>query len=512
MVDTAVNGIILAEKDEMQIDESRPDRTELITNDQINALRELFSKKIDVWANHNLPRRGVDTELDEFLDEQKLKRSQASLQLRNFKRASRPELLQLRVDCSVEELGKRIRARVNGVDFVTNKALDDFRATYFFDDPKDIELVRPTYFDACREELKAYVVSIVEKLIVANAECTARSASAAGQMAASFSEKRYKFLAVEKEKFMKDQSLVSKIPCTLHPHEPSLLFEKLQIQTYETYSKLLADDTLPDLKVSIEIVNPQNSEPRAHTLYYVVGWLLFKVKRMLSFPRSQEYWSSFYEANIITRENAQRLGLPTEIIERRMQRCTNKFKKPQLVEYASEGMYKFIWNVERVYVKLLTPTNLMAYGNELINKINSMILCDEAIMSLFDETIPDTLMHDLRAKDIETKELAHYILQNYHKMRGRDYVKSLMSKIHSAAKQRNSLRDGLAAVAKQPKASKSKQKRSLEQDDEEDAAQLSIEQEERQHEEELQKLLEDEFEEHYESDEDEESNVPAIFF
>jgi len=141
-----------------------------------------------------------------------------------------------------------------------------------------------------------------------------------------------------------------------------------------------------------------------------------------------------------------------------------------------------------------------------------MILCDEAIMSLFDETIPDTLMHDLRAKDIETKELAHYILQNYHKMRGRDYVKSLMSKIHSAAKQRNSLRDGLAAVAKQPKASKSKQKRSLEQDDEEDAAQLSIEQEERQHEEELQKLLEDEFEEHYESDEDEESNVPAIFF
>uniref|UniRef100_A0A7S3JZC2 Uncharacterized protein n=1 Tax=Aureoumbra lagunensis TaxID=44058 RepID=A0A7S3JZC2_9STRA len=462
MVDTAVNGIILAEKDEMQIDESRPDRTELITNDQINALRELFSKKIDVWANHNLPRRGVDTELDEFLDEQKLKRSQASLQLRNFKRASRPELLQLRVDCSVEELGKRIRARVNGVDFVTNKALDDFRATYFFDDPKDIELVRPTYFDACREELKAYVVSIVEKLIVANAECTARSASAAGQMAASFSEKRYKFLAVEKEKFMKDQSLVSKIPCTLHPHEPSLLFEKLQIQTYETYSKLLADDTLPDLKVSIEIVNPQNSEPRAHTLYYVVGWLLFKIKRMIiSHPRSQEYWSSFYEANIITRETAQHLGLPTEIIERRMQRCTNKFKKPQFVEYASESMYKFIWNVERVYAKLLTPTNLMAYGSRaLIIKIDSMILSDEAIMSLFDETIPDTLMHDLRAKDNETRQLAHYILQNFHRMRG----------------------------------------------------QLSIEQDERQREEEVRKQVEDEFEKLYETDEDEEWNVPAIFF
>mmetsp|Transcript_20295 Transcript_20295/g.62743 ORF Transcript_20295/g.62743 Transcript_20295/m.62743 type:complete len:206 (-) Transcript_20295:862-1479(-) len=140
----------------------------------------------------------------------------------------------------------------------------------------------------------------------------------------------------------------------------------------------------------------------------------------------------------------------------------------QLIEYASYAVFAFVWGVEETYSKLLTTANLLAFSGDLVVKIHEALVAHEPALEPFRATIPCDALKDLDESRALVLALAGHLLVCYHRMRGRDFVKQVMSnlkcvqrlflhwRVHrtglcfrrrSATQNRNSHRDRLAAIS-----------------------------------------------------------------
>mmetsp|Transcript_20296 Transcript_20296/g.62750 ORF Transcript_20296/g.62750 Transcript_20296/m.62750 type:complete len:185 (-) Transcript_20296:862-1416(-) len=119
----------------------------------------------------------------------------------------------------------------------------------------------------------------------------------------------------------------------------------------------------------------------------------------------------------------------------------------QLIEYASYAVFAFVWGVEETYSKLLTTANLLAFSGDLVVKIHEALVAHEPALEPFRATIPCDALKDLDESRALVLALAGHLLVCYHRMRGRDFVKQVMSNLKSATQNRNSHRDRLAAIS-----------------------------------------------------------------
>jgi len=343
--------------------ERRSTRATPITAPQKKALLELFTKKFAEWSsaskNTALPRANMDKDLDALLVTHGLKRSQASRQLLNFKKANCPELVAVRVDVSAEDIQRNIEYRLGGVESFVSDVLESFEEHRFCVDDD----VRRRYVGACRDAVKPHVEALVRAFVDAAAQKGRRGES------------------------------------------------------------------------------------------------------------TTSFWERWFQHNTIGVDEAVRCGLPTELTDRRVNERAVKYRgRAQLIEYASRAVFEFVWGVEVTYAKLLTTANLLAFSGDLVVKIHEALIKHEPTLALFRATIPNGALADDGESRALTQALAGHLLTCYHKMRGRDFVKQVMSnlkwvqrlfvywRIHrtdlwsrhrsaSAAQNRNTHRDRMAAVA-----------------------------------------------------------------
>jgi len=215
-------------------DSKKSKRATPITAAQKSKLLELFKRSFDGWRSTSLPRVGVDQELDRLLKELGLSRSQAGRQLLHFKQASHPELVGIHVDSDASSIKVNIINRLGGVESVVDAALESFAESNFCvsDD------FRGKYFADCRDAARKHVVALVEALVQAAAESSARSVAAADRMVKKFAEQRLALFWARREQFLLDTDLCQVVcekvcnfvPSPLRPHEPALLFAFLEQQ------------------------------------------------------------------------------------------------------------------------------------------------------------------------------------------------------------------------------------------------------------------------------------------
>ena len=380
-------------------DSKKSKRATPITAAQKSKLLELFKRSFDGWRSTSLPRVGVDQELDRLLKELGLSRSQAGRQLLHFKQASHPELVGIHVDSDASSIKVNIINRLGGVESVVDAALESFAESNFCvsDD------FRGKYFADCRDAARKHVVALVEALVQAAAESSARSVAAADRMVKKFAEQRLALFWARREQFLLDTDLCQVVcekvcnfvPSPLRPHEPALLFAFLEQQCFETFSDMLADHGRPELSPPDSLPDPDYTDRRAGLLYYLAGWLCFKVKRTLDNKARQDdestaFWRRWFGRNAIGPDEAQEQGLPTALTDERV--CARMLQYgglEQRIEYALPALFAFVCGVEVTYSRLLTTANLLAYGDGLIVKIHAALVAHEPTMRLFRATLPD---------------------------------------------------------------------------------------------------------------------------
>jgi len=238
-------------------------------------------------------------------------------------------------------------------------------------------------------------------------------------------------------------------------HEPSLLFCFLEDYAFKTFLEMLADHERPELRPPDDQPDPDLTDSRAGLLYYLAGWLVFKVKRVVQRPGCRrdastvKFWGQWFEHNTLAEHDAARHKLPTTLSDQRVRERMKQYGRKQLIEYASFAAFAFMWGVEVTYSKLLTTANLLAFSGDLVVRIHEALIKHEPTLSLFRATIPHDALADRGESHALTKALAGHLLTCYHKMRGRDFVKQVMSNLKSAsaAQNGNSHRDRLAATS-----------------------------------------------------------------
>ncbi|KAJ8601186.1 hypothetical protein CTAYLR_009764 [Chrysophaeum taylorii] len=135
-------------------------------------LSELFRQKFDSWSSTNLPRAGVDTELDGLVRKHGLQRSQASRQLFAYKK-TRPDLVNVTFDDDTHKVLDSLFGRLGDVDSVVEVILDGFASSNFCtEEPRLPGCDRPalSMFEACREAVAPHLTKLVRSYVQAIAE------------------------------------------------------------------------------------------------------------------------------------------------------------------------------------------------------------------------------------------------------------------------------------------------------------------------------------------------------
>ena len=106
-----------------------------------------------------------------------------------------------------------------------------------------------------------------------------------------------------------------------------LFFVSLEQIAYQTFIETLADHDKPELIVVTEVDQIAVNDPRAGLLYYLAGWLLFRVKRYAlntDMGAQSDFLKEWVHNNQLDMSAASLAKLPISIVvERRTSRGNN---------------------------------------------------------------------------------------------------------------------------------------------------------------------------------------------
>lgn len=179
------------------------------------------------------------------------------------------------------------------------------------------------------------------------------------------------------------------------------------------------------------------------TLYYISGYLLSSLYS--KFRRGSPvgvHLDVFVACHSITAEMAKKDSLPIGFVETRT--------KGSLI-FSSRSIYELVLHFEHACSSLLTTKNLIAQGGSLVAKVMDRISESGEISSAFAECMKPILgsyaKEHITAAD--SALIFQMVLITFIKMRGKDLVKSIVSKLKlkQAAAGANSHRSKLAVLA-----------------------------------------------------------------
>mmetsp|Transcript_5169 Transcript_5169/g.7681 ORF Transcript_5169/g.7681 Transcript_5169/m.7681 type:complete len:510 (+) Transcript_5169:76-1605(+) len=439
---------------------SRSRRAEPIASQVIKDLWKLFDEKLSTWSNGRIPKKNTDKELDNFMIKHNIqKRTQVSSQLLLYKRAK--GIHDVQFSSSADTIKKDIVARIGGVDDSVELICDAFvqsdyaREEGSFPECKGKGPVLSIY-KKCEEVIKKTLTDLVNAYIDAVADASVSSSGKVNNIVNSLFRKHKNIREGDIcSKFVENDVVKNATSTYYGPSYPpgaQLFFVSLEQIAYQTFIEALADHDKPELVVVTEVDQIDFDDPRAGLLYYLAGWLLFRVKRYAhntEMGAHHDFLQEWVHNNQLDESAASRAKLPISIVVQRRiargKRWANH--REQLVEFPTAELFQFTCTIEATYVKLLTVANFIAYKSSLINKINNILLKNENTMTALKKTLSD----DLQGKGPNTEELLVLLLQLYQRMRGRDIVRKQMSNLRKKVKdqQRMAHRDRIASTTNQ---------------------------------------------------------------
>ncbi|MEO0699408.1 MAG: hypothetical protein AAFY81_06785, partial [Pseudomonadota bacterium] len=441
---------------------ARPARATRISDDAKRELRDFFARVAGSWPSQTLPKSGGDPELDQLQAKHKLQRAQITRQFLAYKKAGGAEPVPFAA--SEKDVEASLTKRIGDVDAFVQESCENFLdGTFCMDPPMVSECKEPArdMVAACLDAIKVHVQSLVRRLIHAIASNSAKSWNAAGIMACQLAKARDDIRDIVKSTFVTDGQILEQTRLYYgdYPFGAQLLFCGLEDHVYTTLVESLADHERPFLEAADPLPETDASDRRAGLVYYLAGWLYFKVQRAVRSTGDDDHkphWRQWLATNAITLDQAEARSLPFQLTRGLAAKRGARYTNVQLVVYASSELFDFVWAVEATYAKLLTTANLLAYGGNLVNCVQHAIESHEPTTRLFTMTFSEELR--LQLTDGVVRDLMDHMLGAYHRMRGRDFIRSRMSNLRAAAvtQNRSAHRDKMAAVSVPPPAKRSK--------------------------------------------------------
>ena len=212
------------------------------------------------------------------------------------------------------------------------------------------------------------------------------------------------------------------------------------------------------LKLSVPVIEAVDMDDiHTHVLYYICGWVMVKVKRArltAGADSTGQLFTTWAAENMLESNTAAAAaGLPMTIMDERE-------VSGRRLEYASGAVLKYLSAVEQAYVALLTTSNFVLFGGDLMLTVHQTIMDDPSIQRLLRDTMTGALAGLATAAvpeadmegglDEDMKALHKFILETVLKMRGNDYMRTISSHLRAAmasSDRANSLRGSLAALS-----------------------------------------------------------------
>ena len=185
-------------------------------------------------------------------------------------------------------------------------------------------------------------------------------------------------------------------------------------------------------------------KPVAEVLYNISGYMVSSLLKAVALKRTQwpDLFETFVTVHSISPHDATLRSLPAGIV-----RNTSRGK----LIYASSEVYELTLRIEHAYSECLTMPNVIAFGPKLLSKVHGLALESQPIREAFEECM--LLVHEQTANAqvsfIDSTPLLQHFLRMYVRMRGKDFVRILLSelKLKQAAPVTSSTRGKLAAAA-----------------------------------------------------------------
>jgi len=406
----------------------------VISREVRDLIWKLFKQKADQWKTPKgelrLPKENKDEDLDKLIRQHALRRNQVSRQLLHYKKTERPDLVAITVSDSQEKIIENIKCRVGGVDAVVECVLDEFSKSLFCTDSSlkggdD----RKKMLDSCVDEVNKLLDELINAYIEAAAQCSATSWRSSSAMINKMAVARSNIQRRFRSTFNENATISTAMIPFFDEDEFSYsfrgahLFANLELTAYDTFTQLLADHERPDLSPPNPLPEPDVNDARAGLVYYLGSSVCSLVKKVNWNRRSiadDEFWHAWLEHNQINIQDAISSNLPYELTQLRAQR-----EETAMVEYASAPLFNFIWAVEATYGALLTTMNFLAYS-DIVSQIHQVISTHKPTIDLFLQTLPIADLADNDGVKSGAAEIVLFLLNAYHKMRGRDYIKLMM--------------------------------------------------------------------------------------
>ena len=159
------------------------------------------------------------------------------------------------------------------------------------------------------------------------------------------------------------------------------------------------------------------------TLYYITGYLLKAMKSHGSRQKANTTVKAAFDMFVATHEishsDAKAAKLPVRLI---------LLKSDGSLHYPSNELYRLVCYMEHAYHSLLTLKNIIVLGSDILAIVDNLIQSDPAINDLFQKCMVS--VREEAAIELTTDDetaLLKFILDLYLKLRGKDFVKTLLS-------------------------------------------------------------------------------------
>jgi hypothetical protein len=191
---------------------------------------------------------------------------------------------------------------------------------------------------------------------------------------------------------------------------------------------------------------PPQSPGVSAVIYYISGFELSAlITRANKDPTHQALFNAFSATHTLHMREAIAQDLPVTLVQRR-------HRTRGSLLFASKDFFYFVVLVEQAFSSLLTMENILAHGARLVSRAHELIRTNELVGAAF-EICMLPVHEDAACKSgiqfIDSAPLLLQLLKTYVRLRGKDFVKTLVDKLKlkQAAAVANTTRSKLAAAA-----------------------------------------------------------------
>jgi hypothetical protein len=177
---------------------------------------------------------------------------------------------------------------------------------------------------------------------------------------------------------------------------------------------------LPSQVMDLDVIFIPRGKIEVETLYYIAGYLAQSARKEATRRTGNMKLHLHYSSDVASIENIpgsiapQSPNLPTAKVD-----CLSAYGG---LIYSSPAFFEVVSRIEEVFKTFLTTMNLMLHGSLFINMISIKLEETPVIYNEIKALLPNN------AGEEDAKNVMKYILQTYTRMRGKDYVRCLMSR------------------------------------------------------------------------------------